>query len=398
MSRDNLVYMDFGATAAIRPPEVTRAIVDFLECCGATPGRGGHRLAIDAGRTALRCRMALAKLLGLPGDPGRIAFMMNATHAINTAMWGTLRDGDAVVISAYDHNAVLRTAHRLNKERSVDVRMLSGAPDGSVDFEEAKRLLQGAKLLVLNAVSNVLGTPMPVRELAGLARDAGALVLVDVAQSAGHEHNDAKADGVDLVAFTGHKGLLGIQGIGGLWVREGVDCEPLLTGGTGGDSKLRDMPPAYPDHLEAGTPCSPGIASVLAGIDWLNKRGIAELHDQSSALKLRLWDGLSAIPNVRVLSPRNPNGAALVTIVSDQVDVPTMATRLDREHNVLTRPGLHCAPEAHRLLGSDQTGAVRFSLGWCTTAQQVDHAIEAVEQVVAAKVHSGAALSEPPTC
>lgn len=398
MTRDDVIYLDFAATSALRPPEVTQAVTDFLTGCGATPGRGGHRLAIDAGRVALRCRLALARLLGLPGDPGRIAFMSNATHALNTAMWGTVRTGEAVVISAYDHNAVLRTAHRLHQQRAVAVRMLTGSPDGAIDFREAERLLAGARLLVLNAVSNVLGTALPIRALSKLAHDAGALVLVDAAQSAGHLHSNAQHDGVDLIAFTGHKGLLGIQGVGGLWVREGLDVEPLLTGGTGGDSKLRDMPPAYPDHLEAGTCCSAGIASVLAGIEWIQAHTLESIHAQGAALKRRLWDGLNAIPGVNVLSPRAPSGAAVVTVVPVSMDVPTMATRLDREHGVLTRAGLHCAPEAHRVLGSDATGAVRFSLGWCTTEQQIDQALEAVAQVTGAGKVFSMSLPEVPSC
>jgi cysteine desulfurase / selenocysteine lyase len=398
VSRDNWTYMDFAATSAVRPPEVTQAVVDFLEGCGATPGRGGHRLAIDAGRLALRCRMALARLLGLPGDPGRIAFMFNATHAINTGMWGTLRHGDAVVISAYDHNAVLRTAHRLAKERGVDVRMISGDAEGGVDLAEAERLLEGARLLVINAASNVLSTMMPVRELARRAHEAGALVLVDAAQSAGHLPASPDADGVDLVAFTGHKGLLGIQGTGGLWVREGIDVEPFMTGGTGGDSTLRDMPPSYPDHLEAGTLSAPGLASLQAGIEWIQGRGVGALHEHATALKTRLWDGLNNIPEIKVLSPRAPQGVALVTVVPRKMDVPTLANRLDREHGVLTRAGLHCAPEAHRLLGSDRTGAVRFSLGWNSTEQDVDLAIEAVAQVTGAGRVFSSALPEPPSC
>ncbi len=398
MSREQLIYMDFAATSAIRPPEVTRAVTDFLGNCGATPGRGGHRLAIDAGRIALRCRMALAKLLDFPGDPGRVAFMLNATHAINTAMWGVLGEGDIVVVSAYDHNAVLRTAHRLSHERGVKVRMITGAPDGSVDLDEVDRLLEGARLLVVNAVSNVLGTSMPVAALTQRAHRAGALVLVDAAQSAGHQHSSAKKDEVDLIAFTGHKGLLGIQGVGGLWVRDGIDVKPLLTGGTGGDSTLRDMPPSYPDHLEAGTGCAAGIASVLAGIEWIQKRSLAAIHEQSAALKTRLWDGLSAIADVRVLSPRDPDGAALVTILPRHLDVPTLANRLDREHGVLTRAGLHCAPEAHRLLGSDQHGAVRFSLGWSSTEEEVDQAVAAVAQITSAGKVFSLAPSEAPSC
>jgi cysteine desulfurase / selenocysteine lyase len=379
------IYMDFAATSAKRPPEVTQAMVAYMDGCGASPGRGGHRLAVDAARTALRCRMALGRLLNIPGDPGRIAFMFNATHALNTALWGTLRAGDVVVITAYDHNAVLRPAHQLARERGVTVRMLKGAPDGSIDMNEARTALNGARLLVVNAISNVLGTPLPVAELTKLAHDAGALVLVDAAQSAGHTHVDIAADDADMVAMTGHKGLLGPQGTGALWIKESVDVDPLLRGGTGGDSLLRDMPPAYPDHLEAGTANAPGIAGLLAGIEWIRSRGVENLHQHGSELKARLREGLAAIPGVHLLSPHSDEGVAIVTISADHVDVPTLAARLDKEHGVLTRPGLHCAPEAHRILGTDQTGAVRFSLGWSTTDEEVDHAIDAVAQVVGGK-------------
>ncbi len=376
--------MDFAATSAKRPPEVTQAVVDYLNGCGASPGRGGHRLAVDAARIALRCRMALARLLKIPGDPGRIAFMFNATHALNTALWGALRPGDVVVITDYDHNAVLRPVHQLARERGLTVRVLRGAPDGSIDMQQATQALDGARLLVINAVSNVLGTPLPVRELTQLAHAAGALVLVDAAQSAGHMHVDVNADDVDIVALTGHKGLLGPQGTGALWVKDNIDVDPFMRGGTGGDSALRDMPPAYPDHLEAGTANAPGIAGLLAGIEWIRARGVDQRHAHGARLKARLREGLAALPGVHVLSPPSDDGAAIVTIIADNIDVPTLAVRLDREHGVLTRPGLHCAPEAHRVLGTQDTGAVRFSMGWSTTDDDVDRSIEAVAQITGA--------------
>lgn len=374
-------YLDYAATSAVRPASVCDAVTDFLASCGATPGRGGHAASVQAGRIAFRCRRALMKVMGLPGDPGRLAFMQNATHALNTALWGTLRRGDAVVVSAYDHNAVLRPVHVLARERGIEVRMLAGAPDGSVDLEDAERLLEGARLLVVNAASNVLGTRLPLAELAARAHANGALVLVDAAQSAGHV-SDSHADaGADMVAFTGHKGLLGPQGTGGLWVREGVEVEPLLTGGTGGDSNRRDMPEAMPDRLEAGTGNAPGLAGLLAGCEYLLEAGVDTLHRREAALKLRLRDGLAAIPGVRVLSPAAPDGVALVTLVSEHADPATLATRLDREHGVMTRAGLHCAPEAHRILGTSETGALRFSLGWASTEEDVDRALEALDAI-----------------
>lgn len=376
-------YLDFAATSAVRPPRVAQAVAGFLTECGASPGRGGHSAAVEAGRIAFRCRRALMKVMRLPGDPGRIAFTFNATHALNTALWGVLDRGDPVVVSQYDHNSVLRPVHELARERGVDVRMLTGSPDGAVDLEEARRLLEGARLLVVNAVSNVLGVRLPLVELARAARRAGVLVLVDAAQSAGHVVADHASEGADLIAFTGHKGLLGPQGTGGLWVREGVEVRPLLRGGTGGDSLNREMPPAMPDHLEAGTGNAPGLAGLLAGCEYLIERGVDAVHRHEAQLKARLRAGLAAIPGVSVRSPPAPDGAGVVTITHSRLDPATLSERLDREFGVLARPGLHCAPEVHRLLGTDATGALRFSVGWSSTEEDVERALEGVVAIVA---------------
>jgi cysteine desulfurase / selenocysteine lyase len=376
--------MDFAATSAVRPPAVTRAMALYMEEIGATPGRGGHRLANEAGRIALRCRQRIAKVLGIPGDAGRIAFTANATHALNTALWGTVRRGERIVVTAFDHNAVLRPVARIAAERDVQVVCVPGAADGSLDEDALGRALEGARVLTINAASNVLGTALDVRRLADRARAAGAISIVDLAQAAGHVPFDAAEAGADIVAFTGHKGLLGPQGIGGLWVRPGLEVEPLLAGGTGGDSMRRDMPDAMPDHLEAGTLNGPGIAGLLAGIDAVLDEGVAAVHHRLAQLKALLHDGLSAIDGVRVLSPPAPGGVPIVSVVSDIVPSASLAARLDREHGVLTRAGLHCAPEVHRLLGTEQTGAVRFSLGWTTTTDDVRRAIAAAAAVVAA--------------
>lgn len=377
-------YLDYAATSAVRPESVCEAVVDFLRGCGASPGRGGYVRSVDSGRTVFRCRRGLTRLLGLPGDPGRMAMMFNATHALNTAMAGLLRSGDTVVLTDYDHNAVLRPAHRLQTTRGVHVRRISGDPSGAVDLDEARRLLDGARLLVVNQVSNVLGTVLPLRDLARLAHEAGALVLVDAAQSAGHMPVSLAEDGADLVAITGHKGLLGPQGTGGLWVREGVEVDPFLCGGTGGNSSLRDMPPAMPDHLEAGTPNAVGIAGLLAGVEFVQAEGVANLHAREAALKERLREGLAAIRGVRVLSPAAPEGAAVVTLVADRADPATMAKRLDDEFGVQVRPGLHCAPEVHRILGTQDTGALRLSLGWASTEADVDRAVEGIQTIAGA--------------
>ena len=375
-------YLDYAATSAIRPPGVGRAMAAFLDGVACTPGRGGHSGAVEAARLAFRCRRALSRALGLPGDPGRIAFMHNATHALNTALWGLLGPGDVLVVSQYDHNAVLRPAHHLSRDRGVEVRMLSGCPGGEVDLDEAAGLLDGAAVLVANVASNVLGTLLPVTDLSRIAHEAGAVVVADAAQSAGHSTESPAAQGADVVAFTGHKGLLGPQGMGGLWVREGIEVAPFLSGGTGGDSRNREMPAAMPDRLEAGTGNSPGMAGLLAGCSFLHKTGVEAVHRHEMALKARLRDGLGGIAGLHVLSPPGPRGVPVVTVAADGMDAASLAGRLDAEYGVQTRAGLHCAPEVHRILGTRESGAVRFSLGWASTREDVDAAVAGVAQLL----------------
>ena len=378
------VYLDFAATSALRPPEVVDAMVAYLTDIGATPGRAGHARAVDAGRIAFRCRRALARLFGIPGDPGRIVFQLNATHALNTALHGILRPGDRLVRTAFDHNAVRRPAAAL-ADAGVEVAVLTGGRDGSIDLQEAERLLRGdhqpARVLALPQISNVLGQRLPVRALSEIAHEHGSLVLVDAAQSAGHVSIDVETEGIDLLAFTGHKGLLGPQGVGGLWVRDGLDVEPLLRGGTGGDSLPERMPDAYPDHLEAGTLNGPGIAGLLAGVEWLERHDLAGLHLREMKLKERLRAGLDAIPHVTVRSPSDLEGAGIVTFTSGIIPAEELAARLEREYGIQSRAGLHCAPEAHMLLGTLGGGAVRFSLGWSSSDDDVELAIRSVAEV-----------------
>lgn len=381
-----VVYLDYAATSAIRPDVVVDAVTAFLRDVGATPGRAGHRRSVGAGRIAFRCRRALAELFHAPGDPGRVAFQLNATHALGVALHGLLAPGDRVVRTAYDHNSVRRPVALL-RGWGVRESVLSGRRDGGVDLDELERALAGdddpARVLVLPHASNVLGTVLPVREMAERAHAVGTTVVIDASQTAGHLPVDVEAMAVDVLAFAGHKGLLGPQGTGGLWVREGVDLPPLLAGGTGSDSWADTMPTAMPDRLEAGTQNAPGIAGLLAGTTWVLDRGVDTLHARAAALKARLRTGLAAVPGVRVHSPAAPDGVAIVTVTVDGTDPAEMALRLDRDFGVLVRAGLHCAPETHALLGTAEHGAVRFSPGWATTEADVDRAVAAVAALCA---------------
>ncbi|HEU0014326.1 MAG TPA: aminotransferase class V-fold PLP-dependent enzyme, partial [Longimicrobium sp.] len=271
------IYLDYAATAGVRPEPVIEAVSDYLRRIGATPGRAGHRRAVEAGRIVLRCRRALAALFNAPGDPGRLTFQLNATHALNAALFGLLRPGDRVVRTEYDHNAVRRPALAL-AHRGVQAVVVEGDPHGGVSMFEVEHALKGARLLVITHANNVIGNVLPVADLAEMAHAAGALVLVDAAQSAGHLPVDVQVMGIDLLAFTGHKGLLGPQGTGGLWIREGIELPPMFIGGTGGDSDSPDMPERLPDRLEAGSMNGPGIAGLLAGVEWLTERGMDAVH------------------------------------------------------------------------------------------------------------------------
>ncbi len=378
------IYLDYAATSALRPPEVIEAVTRYLRDVGATPGRAGQRRAIDAGAISFRCRRALANLFNIPGDIGRIAFQQNATHAINTALQGTLRAGDRVVRTQLDHNAVRRPAAMLAR-RGVEVEVVAGQRDGSIDLGELDAALAGtnspARLLVVTHASNVLGSVLPGVGMAELAHERGAVVLLDAAQSAGHLPVDVDMMGIDLLAFTGHKGLLGPQGIGGLWIRQGVAVEPLIYGGTGGNSEAETMPATLPESLEAGTQNGPAIAGLLAGVEWLLERGVDEIHDLEVGLKMRLLEKLGKLPRVRVRSPAAPEGVGIVTLTVDGFTPAEVATQLDREHGVLTRAGLHCAPEGHAVLGTLESGGLRLSLGWASNETDVDCAVTALAAV-----------------
>ncbi|HYR08398.1 MAG TPA: aminotransferase class V-fold PLP-dependent enzyme [Longimicrobium sp.] len=381
---DDVVYLDYAATSALRPEAVIEGVARYLRDVGATPGRAGHRRAVEAGRIVLRCRRMLAELFNAPGDPGRLTLHLNATHALNAALFGLLRPGDRVVRTEYDHNAVRRPVLAL-AQQGVQAVVVEGDAHGGISMFEVEHALKGARLLVITHASNVIGNVLPVADLAEMAHAAGALVLVDAAQSAGHLPIDVEGMGIDLLAFTGHKGLLGPQGTGGLWIREGIELPPALFGGTGGDSDSPDMPELLPDRLEAGSMNGPGIAGLLAGVEWLMERGIAAVMEHETAMKGRLAGALARIPGVTIQSTRLSDTAPIVTITLDGLDPAEAAMRLDREHGVLVRAGLHCAPESHVLLGTERTGAIRFSVGWATTEAEVDRAAAAVARVAETK-------------
>ena len=380
-----MIYLDNAATSWPKPPEVLKAMTDVLERAGGNPGRSGHRLSIAAARVIYDTREVIASFFGI-SDPLRVIFTSNATHAINLALRGILKPGDHVVISSMEHNAVMRPLRSLEKQ-GVRLSIVPCAADGSLDAKDVTRTVTpGTRLVVMTHASNVVGTLLPVTEIASIAHQAGALLMVDAAQTAGAVPIDVSAMGIDLLAFTGHKELQGPPGIGGLVIAEGVDVsqiEPLIRGGTGSRSESEEQPDDLPDKYESGTNNLAGIAGLGAGLKWIKDREIGEIRDHMKKLSQTLLEGLSALPKVKIYGTLDPErSVAIVSFTVAGMRVSEIGLRLDEEYGVLSRVGLHCAPAAHKTIGSFPEGTVRLAPGVFTTMDDIQEAIRAISRVI----------------
>jgi len=380
-----MIYLDNAATSWPKPPEVIAAMTHFLEHSGGNPGRAGHRLSIDAGRIIYRTRETLAELFNA-ADPLRLVFTSNATHAINLALCGLLRPGDHVIANGIAHNAVMRPL-RFLQQNGIRVSIVPCNSDGILDPQNlAQAVEKSTRLIVMTHACNVTGTILPVAEIAAIARRAGAYLLVDAAQSAGVIPIDVQTMGIDLLAFTGHKGLHGPPGTGGLVIGEHVraeDLAPLTRGGTGSRSESDIQPEDLPDKYESGTLNGPGIAGLEAGVRFVMERGIEAIRAHEIALARRLVEGLGNIPGVRLYGPNDwGKRSAVVSFTSDRYQTSEIGFRLDEEFGILCRVGLHCAPAAHRTIGSFPGGTVRFAPGAQTTAGEIDAAVTAAARII----------------
>jgi cysteine desulfurase / selenocysteine lyase len=380
-----MIYLDHAATSWPKPPEVIRAMSQFLECSGGNPGRSGHRLSIEAGRVVYDTRELLAELFHAP-DPMRVFFTSNATHAINLGVMGLLRPGDHVVTSGIEHNSVMRPLRALEC-MGIRLKVVPCHRDGSLDPEEIVRSLKPTtRMVVVTHASNVTGTILPVEEIARVVHRAGALLFVDAAQTAGVLPIDMQKMGIDLLAFTGHKGLQGPPGTGGLIIGSSVDTaqmEPLVRGGTGSRSEFEFQPEDFPDKFESGTLNGAGIAGLGAGVRWIMGRGPDAIVGHEIELKKTLLEGLANIPGITVYGPQSlSERTAVISFTARGHRVSEIGFVLDEEYGVLTRVGLHCAPAAHRTIGTFPEGTVRFAPGAQTTAAEVNAAIEAVARII----------------
>jgi cysteine desulfurase family protein len=379
-----MIYFDNAATSWPKPPGVAEAMVHFLEAVGANPGRSAHRQAIESGRIVYGAREAVCELFHAP-DPLRLVFTKNVTEALNLALQGLLRSGDHVITSSMEHNSVMRPLRALQRA-GVGVTVVECSPQGVLDPADVQAAIRSeTRLIVLNHASNVVGTLLPVADVGAICRQHGLLLLVDAAQTAGAYPLDVQAEQVDLLAFTGHKSLGGPTGTGGLIVGERVDeaqMEPLIQGGTGSRSEHEIQPDFLPDRCESGTPNVVGLAGLQAGVRRVLERGVESIRAHEVALSRALLDGLRAIPGVTVYGTRDPERQTATVAFNIAGMSPSEAgLRLDDEFGILCRVGLHCAPAAHKTIGTFPDGTVRFGLGAFNTAEEVGLAVDAVRQL-----------------
>src|SRR5262245_29620 len=373
-----MIYFDNAATSWPKPPGVLAAVADCLADAGGNPGRSGHRLSISAARIVEETRELLADFFNA-GDPSRIVFAHNATHALNVALYGLLRPGDRVVTTSLEHNSVMRPLRHL-ETRGIEVTVVSCRSDGTLPLDDMRRALRsGARLLVTTHASNVLGTVMPVGELATEAHAVGALCLVDASQSAGALPIDLQQTDVDLLAFTGHKALLGPTGTGGLFIRGGVEVAPLMRGGTGSDSDRELQPEFHPDVHESGTLNVAGIAGLAAGVRFLRDIGIDAVTAHERKLIAEFREQTAGIPGLTIYGPDdNARRCGVVSFSLAGASSSEVAQVLDDSFSILARAGLHCAPAAHRTAGTFPAGTVRFAFGWFNTRDEIRTAAAAL--------------------
>ncbi len=378
-----LAYLDNAATTWPKPPAVGRAMLDYLESVGGSPGRSGHRLAVEAGRVVFDARESLADLLGL-SDPERLVLLKNATEALNLAILGTVRAGDRVVVSSLEHNSVMRPLRHLQATADVEVDVVPCDPRGALEPDRLREALrERARLVVVAHASNVTGAVAPLALISEVTRAAGATLLVDAAQTAGAHPIDMAALGIDLLAFTGHKSLFGPQGTGGLAIATDVP-QPITFGGTGSNSEEEHQPALLPDRFESGTLNGVGFAGLAAGAAHVTGIGVPEIQRRGQVRLGRLLDGLRSIEGVRIHGPADPERqCAIVSISLDQRSPSEAGMLLDERYGVLCRVGLHCSPSAHRTIGTFPVGTIRLSLSDMTTDDEIDRAIAAVQELAA---------------
>ena len=376
-----MVYFDNAATSYPKPERVYETIMTAMREYGANPGRSGHKMALKTSREIYETRELIGKLFNID-NAMNIIFTFNATESLNMGIKGILKPGDHVITTSMEHNSVLRPIKYLERF-GVESTIVKGDKQGRILASDIEKSIKpNTKLIVNTHVSNLTGTIMPIEQIGKIAKNNGITYMVDAAQSAGVYDIDVAKMNIDLLAFPGHKGLLGPQGTGGLYIRDKLELVGLIQGGTGSASHSLDQPSITPDKFESGTPNAPGIIGLGAGIDYILHRGISNIREYEEELTMHFIEEASKVDGVILYGPLNKEeqGGVVALNIKD-ADSSEVSYILDQEYDIAVRPGLHCAPLAHKTIGTLEQGVVRFSFGIFNSHEEIDYCIKALKEI-----------------
>ncbi|MGQ9706542.1 MAG: aminotransferase class V-fold PLP-dependent enzyme [bacterium] len=380
------VYLDNATTTWPKPPSMIQAMIDFNESVGANPVRGAYDRAKKSSEIVFTAREELAEMFNID-DSTRIMFCINCTAGTNAILWSMLNEGDHIIISSMEHNAVLRPVYELNKRNGITFSIAQASSEGIVSPDEVrKHIKKNTKIIAVLHSSNVCGAINPINEIGKIAKENNILFMVDNAQTAGSFSIDVKRDNVSLMAFSGHKGLMGPLGTGAFYISPELNPPPFICGGTGILSHLEGMPDCYPERFEPGTQNIIGISGLLSSIRFINDYGMDRYAKHKQNLAKRMIDGISQIKGVRYFGPKNiDDNCGVVSVQIDGIPTDEAGRRLYSDYGIMIRAGLHCAPHAHKTLGTFEGGTVRFSFGLFNTEDDVDWALRALSEISSSK-------------
>ncbi len=375
-----MIYLDNAATTMQKPEAVIRAVTDAL-CTMGNAGRGGHDASLDASRIIYDTRERLAQLFHAE-SPKQIVFTMNSTESLNIAIKGIIEKGDHVITTALEHNSVLRPLYEM-EEKGAELTILSSDRQGRIDYADfEKNIKANTKAIICTHGSNLTGNLVDIKRIGEIAKKHGILFVVDASQTAGVFPIDVLEMYIDILCFTGHKGLLGPQGTGGMYVREGMAVKPLLSGGSGVQTYSKTHPAQMPTALEAGTLNAHGLAGLRAAIGYLEETGLEHIREKEQELMWHFYEGVTKIHGVTVYGDfSQEERCAIVTLNIRNYDSSEVSDALAMQYGISTRPGAHCAPLMHQALGTVEQGAVRFSFSHFNTIEEVDTAIAAIREL-----------------
>lgn len=381
------VYLDNAATSRQKPEEVFKAIETFYKEINCNPGRGGYSLSLESSRKVMEVRESIGKFFNLK-QASSVVFTPNITVALNIVLKGLLKSGDHVLISGLEHNAVVRPLTALKKYRGIDFSIMPTDPTGFLNPSDVRKIIKAnTKMICCTHASNVMGTLLPVEELGQIAAEYDLYYVLDTAQTAGALPLDFEKLQTSVLTFTGHKHLLGPMGIGGFCLKEEVARQmlPLYEGGTGSISDKEDQPDFLPDKFESGTLNTLGIAGLGAAINYLMKHDLRKIRSQEMLLTKKLLDGLKEYPNVKIYGPQDETlQTGTIALNVDDIDNAELCFVLDQQFGIMTRPGLHCAPIAHKTMGTFPEGVLRLSIGHYTREAEIDYVLESMGKILAA--------------